>query len=149
MQRIKKYLTLIGVSAISLLIGKYVLQSPRKVEVREVIKFVEKKEESTRTKKKTVVREHKSPDGTTNTETVIVEDSNSTTTTDTTLTSEKTKIVSQRKLSLGLLAIKDFPKLKNDFEYGVVASIPLLGSLSAITMVDTTKRVGVGLSIEF
>jgi hypothetical protein len=149
MQKIRKYATLVSVSIISMLVGRYVFQTPKRVEIKEVIKFVEKKEEASRKNKKTVIRENKKPDGTTNTETIIVEDSTSVIKTETSFTSEKSKVVTQHKLSLGLLAIKDLPNFKNNLEYGVLVSVPVLGSISVTTMVDTTKRVGVGLSIGF
>jgi hypothetical protein len=142
-----KYYIIVGLSC--LLVGRYVLQPEQKVEIKEVIKYVEKKQESTSVKKKTTIKEIKSPDGTSTTETTVVEDSSSNSNTSSSAaTSTSTIRSSNSGITLGMLAIKDL-SLNKEIEYGVLALIPIVGNLSLATTVDTSKRVGVGLSLKF
>lgn len=146
----KRYLTYGIIGAVCLLIGRYVLQPKQEVKTVEIIKYVEKKEEQKKSNKKTKIVENKRPDGSSTTETTIIEDHASSTTTETSSTKETSKIVSSKKgVSLGVLAIKDFPRFREKLDYGIVASVPLIGNLSVLTMADTTKRVGLGISLEF
>jgi len=140
----KQYLNYVIVGAIALLVGRFVLQP--KPKTIEVVKYVEKKEETKKTKKTTKTRERKNPDGSSQTETEVVEDSTSNSSS--TIASEKTKTIS-KGVSVGILALKDLDRFSDKLEYGAVVSVPVLGSLSVIGSADTTKRVGLGLALEF
>jgi hypothetical protein len=140
----KKYLNYVIVGAIALLVGRFVLQP--KPKTIEVVKYVEKKEETKKTKKTTRTRERKNPDGSSQTETEIVEDSTSNSSS--TIASEKSTSTS-RGISVGILALKDLDRFSEKLEYGAVVSVPVFGSLSIIGSADTTKRVGLGLALEF
>lgn len=147
MKNYKAYI-IIGVSC--LLIGRYVLQPKQKV--KEIIKIVEvekkvkEEEKNTRTEKKETIK----PDGTRETVTIIVENSN-TKETETRQSKVETKVVSKKGsgISVGVLAIKDLDRFSNKPEFGVLTSIPLFGNISIVGTADTTKRVGLGLSLEF
>jgi hypothetical protein len=142
----KKYLNYAIVGAVCLLVGRFVLQP--KQEVKEVVKYVEKKEEMKKTKKVVKIKEEKKPDGTTSSETTITEDSN--TETNTSISSSKeTSIKTGSGVSVGILALKDLNKFSEKLEYGAVVSVPVFGSLSVIGSADTTKRVGLGVALEF
>ncbi len=140
----KQYLNYAIVGVIALLVGRFVLQP--KPKVKEVVKYLEKKEETKKTKKTTRTRERKNPDGSSQTETEIVEDSTSNSTT--TIASEKTTSTS-KGVSVGVLALKDLDRFSEKLEYGAVVSVPVFGSLSVIGSADTTKRIGLGLALEF
>ena len=134
------------VGIIAFLSGKF-LTKPKEI-TKETIKYVTGEVEKKETKKKTKVVERKSPDGTTETETEIVEDSRSERRSDTQLDSSK---VSKRggSVSVGILALKDLGKFSEQTHIGTVVSVPLFGALKVTSYVDSTKRVGLGLSLEF
>ena len=134
------------VGIIAFLSGKF-LTKPKEI-TKETIKYVTVEVEKKETKKKTKVVERKSPDGTTETETEIVEDSRSERRSDTQLDSSK---VSKRggSVSVGILALKDLGKFSEQTHIGTVVSVPLFGALKVTSYVDSTKRVGLGLSLEF
>lgn len=146
----KKYVTYIIVGASCLFIGRYVLKP--KQEIKEVIKIIEVekqvKEEKKKVKKKVV--EIVKPDGTKEIKTEITEDTTSKETGTKETKSETTLVAkSGSKLTLGLLALKDLDIFSDKTEFGVLTSVPLFGNLSVVGTIDTTKRVGVGLSLEF
>lgn len=140
----KQYLNYVIVGVIALVIGRFVLQP--KPKTIEVVRYVEKKEETKKTKKITKTKERKNPDGSSQTEVEIVEDSTSNSST--TIASEKSTSTS-KGVSVGILALKDLDKFSEKLEYGAIVSVPVLGSLSIIGSADTTKRVGLGLALEF
>lgn len=140
----KQYLNYVIVGVIALVIGRFVLQP--KPKTIEVVRYVEKKEETKKTKKITKTKERKNPDGSSQTEVEVVEDSTSNSSS--TIASEKTKVIS-KGISVGILALKDLDKFSEKLEYGAIVSVPVLGSLSIIGSADTTKRVGLGLALEF
>ena len=140
----KKYLNYGIIAIIALLVGRFVLQP--KPKIKEVVKYVEKKEETKKTKKTTRTRETKNPDGSSQTETEVVEDSTSNSSS--TIASEKSKVIS-KGVSVGILALKDLDRFSEKLEYGAVVSVPVFGSLSVIGSADTTKRVGLGIALEF
>ena len=142
----KKYLNYAIVGVVALLVGRFILQP--KQEVKEIVKYVEKKEEVKKTKKVVKIKEEKKPDGTTSSETTITEDSN-TETSSSVSSSKETSIKTGSGVSVGILALKDLDKFSEKREYGVVVSVPVSGSLSVIGSADTTKRVGLGLALEF
>jgi hypothetical protein len=134
------------VGAVCLLVGRFVLQP--KAEIKEVVKYVEKKEEVKKKKKTTRIKEEKKPDGTTTTETEVVENDESQTNTSI-ASSKETSKKSSSGVTLGLLALKDVNQFSNKPEFGAVVLAPLVGKLSVVGSVDTTKRVGLGLALEF
>lgn len=140
----KQYLNYVLVGVIALVVGRFVLQP--KPKTIEVVRYVEKKEETKKTKKITKTKERKNPDGSSQTEVEVVEDSTSNSSS--TIASEKTKVIS-KGISVGILALKDLDKFSEKLEYGAIVSVPVLGSLSIIGSADTTKRVGLGLALEF
>jgi hypothetical protein len=140
----KKYLNYVIIGVVALLVGRFVLQP--KPKTIEVVKYVEKKEETKKTKKITRTRERKNPDGSSQTETEVVEDSTSNSST--TIASEKTTSTS-KGVSVGILALKNLDKFSEKLEYGAVVSVPVFGSLSVMGSADTTKRIGLGLALEF
>ena len=140
----KQYLNYGIIAIIALLVGRFVLQP--KPKIKEVVKYVEKKEETKKTKKTTRTRETKNPDGSSQTETEVVEDSTSNSSS--TIASEKSKVIS-KGVSVGILALKDLDRFSEKLEYGAVVSVPVFGSLSVIGSADTTKRVGLGIALEF
>ena len=140
----KKYLNYVIIGVVALLVGRFVLQP--KPKTIEVVKYVEKKEETKKTKKTTRTRERKNPDGSSQTEIEVVEDSTSNSST--TIASEKSTSTS-RGISVGILALKDLDRFSEKLEYGAVVSVPVFGSLSVMGSADTTKRIGLGLALEF
>ena len=140
----KQYLNYVIIGVVALLVGRFVLQP--KPKTIEVVKYVEKKEETKKTKKTTRTRERKNPDGSSQTETEIVEDSTSNSST--TIASEKSTSTS-KGVSVGILALKDLDRFSEKLEYGAVVSVPVFGSLSVMGSADTTKRIGLGLALEF
>ncbi len=140
----KQYLNYVIVGVIALVVGRFVLQP--KPKTIEVITYVEKKEDTKKTKKTTKTRERKNPDGSSRTEIEIVEDSTSNSSS--TIASEK-RTSTSRGISIGILALKDLDKFSEKLEYGAIVSVPVLGRLSIIGSADTTKRVGLGLALEF
>lgn len=149
MNKYKEYRTIIIVGVSCLLIGKYVLQTKQKVEVREVIRYVEKKDENKKIDRVVRIKEEKKPDGTIITETDIKENESSQTSTVSSQYEERTKKITGRGISIGVLALKDLNSIANKSEIGVLTSIPIFGKISVIGSIDTTKRVGVGISLEF
>lgn len=146
----KKYLTCGIIAIISLLIGRYVLQPKQKVQIKEVIKYVEKKQETSKKKKKITKKETINSDGSSTTETTITEDSSSSTDTEVNYQkdSEK-KIASGRGVSIGVLAVTEIDKFRKKPDVAVFVTVPIIGNLSVATMLDSSKRAGVGLSLEF
>ena len=139
----------IGIAIAGVLIGRYVIQP--KQEVKQVVKIVEV-ERNVKEEKKTIktrVKEITKKDGTKEIVTDIVEESGSKE-----VTSKDTKIasksVSKTKagISIGVLALKDLGNFK-ETHVGIVGLVPVFGSLKAVVSGDSSKRVGVGLALEF
>ena len=146
----KQYRNYIVIGICCLLVGRYVLQPKQEVEIREVVKYIEKKEENTKTKKKIVKKETTKPDGSTTSETTIIEDSSSNSSSTVAQTRESyKKEKTSRGISFGVLAIKDIAEFRKATDVGVLLSVPVLGSISIVTTADSSKRVGLGLSVEF
>lgn len=134
------------VGVIAFLAGKF-LTRPKEI-TKETIKYVTVEVEKKETKKKTKIIERKNPDGRTETETEIVEDSRSERRNDTSLDSSKV-VKRGGSVTVGVLALKDLGNFSEQTHIGTVISVPLLGALKATSYVDSTKRVGLGLSLEF
>jgi hypothetical protein len=145
MKTITKYKNLLLASLIFFTAGYFI--TPKKETVKEVVKYVTVEVEKKKTKKVTTVKESTSKDGSSIKETTVVEDSSSETSKETSRISEKTS--TSRGVAVGLLAIKDLNAFSDKPEFGAVVSVPIIGRLSAIASADTTKRVGLGLSLEF
>jgi hypothetical protein len=127
------------IAVVSLLIGRYVLQ-PKPV---TVIQWKEKIIKVEETKKKTVKRTIKKPDGSVIEDSTETEDTNSTT--DTARSGSKK---SGSGITLGLLAVKDWTNFQKTNAEAVVI-VPFYGNLKIIGSVDTTKQIGIGLGLEF
>ena len=56
---------------------------------------------------------------------------------------------SGKGITLGILALKDLDRFSDKPEFGVITSLPVLGNISVLGMVDTTKRIGIGVALEF
>lgn len=140
--------TIIAISC--LLIGRYVIQP--KQQVKEVVKVVEVEKSVKEEKKKThtEVKERKNKDGSVETVTVIVEDSSIRETGSRETKIDKKLVSSSGKgITLGVLALKDLDHFSDKPEFGVLTAIPVFGNLSLVGTADTTKRVGLGLAMEF
>jgi hypothetical protein len=134
------------VGIIAFLAGKF-LTKP-KVKTVEVVKYITIEVEKKKTKKTTSVREKVNPDGSTTKDTTIVEESSSEKNSNTTIASEKRKQYGNA-VSVGILALKDLGDFSQDTHIGTVISVPMFGSIKATSYIDSTKRVGIGLSIDF
>ena len=140
--------TVVAISCI--LVGRYVLQP--KQQTKEVVKIVEveKKVKEEKKKIRTEIKETVKKDGTKETTTIITDDSSSKETNAKETKLDKTLVASSGKgVSVGILALKDLDRFSEKLEYGTVVSVPVFGSLSVIGSADTTKRVGLGVSLEF
>lgn len=146
----KTYITYIVIGASCLLIGRYILQP--KQQVKEVVKIVEVEKQVKEEKKKTrtEVKETVKPDGSKETVTVITEDTNiKETGIKESKVDTKTVAKSGSGVTIGVLALKDLDRFSDKPEFGILTSIPVFGKISVVGSVDTTKRVGVGLALEF
>jgi hypothetical protein len=140
----------IGIAIAGILIGRYVIQP--KQEVKEIVKVVEveKNVKEEKKKTKTVIKETTKPDGSKETTTVVTEDSATKETGTKETKSDKTSVAKTGSgITIGLLAIKDAATFSQKTEAGILTTIPIFGSLSLAATADTTKRVGLGLAVEF
>ena len=147
MKNYKAYV-IIGVSC--LLIGRYVLQP--KQEVKEVIKIVEVEKQVKEEKKKTrkEIKEIIKPDGSKETTTVVTEDSNSRETETRESSVDRTLVAKKGSgITVGVLALKDLNHFSDKTEFGVLTTVPVFGNISVVGTADTTKRIGLGLALEF
>jgi hypothetical protein len=146
----KQYLNYAIVGVICILVGRYVLQP--KQQVKEVVKVVEveKKVKEEKKKVQTKIKEIVKKDGTKETVTVITEDSSNKETGSKESTLEK-KLVSKsgKGVTIGVLALKNLDYFSDKPEFGILTAIPVLGNVSIVGTADTTKRVGLGLALEF
>jgi hypothetical protein len=139
----------VGIAIAGILIGRYVIQP--KQEVKQVVKIVEV-ERNVKEEKKTVktkVKEIIKKDGTKEIVTDIVEESGSKeVTSKDTKTNAKTVSKTGAGVSIGVLALKDLGDFK-ETHVGVIGLVPVLGSLKVVVSGDSSKRVGLGLALEF
>jgi hypothetical protein len=146
-----KYKTHLIIAMSCLLVGRYVLQPKATVQIKEVIKYVEKKQVKENKQKTTKVTQTTKKDGTVVKEVTVVENTNKNTNSNTKL--DKTAEVKKTTgsgITLGVLAVKDLDSSLSDKpEVGVLAIVPIFGRLSLAGTLDTGKRVGVGLAVEF
>ena len=141
-----KYRNILVISICSFLAG-YLLVSPKE-KIKEVTKYVTVEVEKKQTKKTTRIKETTGTDGSTIKDTTIVEDSTSETSRNTSFSSERSKDRS-KGISLGLLALKDIDRFSEKTHIGAVVSVPIIGKVSLIGSLDSTQRVGLGVSLEF
>ena len=127
-------ITLVAIAAF--LTGRYLVKPVERV--KEVVKYVEVEKK----KKRTKVVEIKDPDGTERRETTIDEDETNT------RISERYKS-KFKGVGIGVVALKDLSDFSSKTEVGIVSTIPLFGNVSLIGTADSTKRVGLGISLEF
>ncbi len=146
MKIMSKYKNILVVSICSFLAG-YLLVSPKE-KIKEVTKYVTVEVEKKQTKKTTRIKETTGTDGSTIKDTTIVEDSTSETSRNTSFSSERSKDRS-KGVSLGLLALKDIDRFSEKTHIGAVVSVPIIGKVSLIGSLDSTQRVGLGVSLEF
>lgn len=143
-----KYVLIIG--TLCFLAGKYIFPPDKEIQVKEVVKYVTVKEEVV---KEVVIqkrREEKRPDGTVIIETVSETVDSTETRNSKNLTKNKNKIISKNKnLSLGLLALKPLDNFNEKTELQVLTIVPLFGNLSVAGSIDSSKKIGVGLVLEF
>lgn len=133
-----------------LLIGRYVLQP--KQQVKEVVKVVEveKRVKEEKRKTRTETREVVKPDGSKEVTTVTTEDTASKETGSKESKVDKTLVAKQGSgITLGVLALKDLDQFSDKPEFGVLTAVPVFGNISVVGTADTTKRVGLGLAMEF
>lgn len=143
-----KNIIIVGISCV--LIGRYVLQAEPKVIEKEVIVYKESTQSSSQSRRTTTTTEEKRPDGSSTTQTTTTEetsDQNSTEVAVDRTTSRETSKAS--KVTVGILALKDLDQFSKNTHIGILTKAPLVGNLSVIGSFDTTKRVGLGLSLEF
>lgn len=145
----KKYLNYAIIAISGLLVGRYILQPKQRVEIKEVVKYVENKQESQNKKTTTVKKETINSDGSSVTETVTTEDSSSSSKSEVALSKETSKKLSSRSISFGVLAVSDISSFRKKQDVGVLLVVPIIGNLSVAATADTSNRVGVGLSVEF
>lgn len=143
---LKKYLIFTIALVLSFLAGRFIFKP--KPEIKEKIKYITVAAEKKKTKKTTRIIESKKPDGTIKKETVIVEDS-STEKKEKTTSKKKTEIKPTRGVLVGVYAIKNLEKFQEKPAVGLNVSVPVFGNLFITGMLDTTKRVGVGVALEF
>jgi hypothetical protein len=146
MKIMSKYRNILVISICSFLAG-YLLVSPKE-KIKEVTKYVTVEVEKKQTKKTTRIKETTGTDGSTIKDTTIVEDSTSETSRNTSFSSERSKDRS-KGISLGLLALKDIDRFSEKTHIGAVVSVPIIGKVSLIGSLDSTQRVGLGVSLEF
>lgn len=138
------------VGIVCFLTGKYVFQPKAEVKVKEVVKYVEKKQEDKKTNVITKIKETKNKDGTIVKDIVIVENSTNKTTSSTQSERKvRSETTSGENISIGILVLKDIPEFSSKTHIGVLTSIPIFGTMSVVGSLDTTKRIGLGISIGF
>lgn len=133
-----------------LLIGRYIIQP--KQQTKEVVRIVEveKRVKEEKKKTKTTIKETVKPDGSKETVTVIDEDSSKKETGSKETKLDKTLVTKQGSgITLGVLAVKDIDRFSDKTQVGLLTVVPVFGSLSVAGTIDTARRVGFGLAVEF
>jgi hypothetical protein len=134
------------VGIIAFFAGRF-LTNP-KIKTVEVIKHVTVEVEKKKTKTTTSIKERTNPDGSTTKDTTIVEESSSEKNSNTVIASEKRKEQGS-SVSIAILALKDLGEFSKDTHIGTVISVPVFGSIKATSYIDSTKRIGLGLAMDF
>ena len=146
MEKVKKYANLSIVAAISFFVGYYVFRP--KPEIREKVKYVRVEVEKTQTKKTTKVKETRKTDGTVQREVVIVEDSSVERNEKIDYNKEVTS-KQKRGIIVGISAIKDLAAFQENTVVGANIAVPVIGNLFVTGSLDTSKRAGLGIALEF
>lgn len=150
MSKIKLISSFLIVGAIGIFVGRYAIKPKEKI--KEVVKVIEiEKIVKVETKKKTTkIKETIKKDGTKETETVIVEDSTKKESGTKEIKLETSKeTVRGSGITLGVLALKDIDRFSEKTHVGAIATIPLIGNIKVLSSIDTSKRLGLGLALEF
>lgn len=146
-----KNFTIATIAAVlAFIAGRFIFQP--KPQIKEVVKVVEveKRVKEEKKKTRTEVKETVKPDGTKETTTIIVEDSAiKETGTKESKTNKELVAKSGRGVTFGVLALKDLDRFSDKPEFGVLTAVPVFGSLSIVGTADTTKRIGLGVALEF
>lgn len=143
-----KKLIIIGVSC--LLIGRYVLKQDPVIVEKEVIVYKEKSQTTSQSRRTTTSQQENRPDGSSTTVITTTEETSNDSSTEVAIDRTTTKETSKgSKITVGVLALKDLDHFSKNTHIGVLTKVPLIGNLSIIGSVDTTKRVGLGLALEF
>lgn len=143
--RIKSLKYVIASAVAGLLVGRFIMQPPVKIETKEVVKYVEKKEENK--KKNVVIIERKNTDGSIEKRTEIKEDSKSVT--DSKLDSSKQQSIKKGAgVTVGVLALKQL-STDSQLQYGMSVTVPVYGPVKLQGLGTTDKHVGIGVAIEF
>lgn len=146
----KNYKLLVISCVVCFLIGRFTFQPKAKVQTKEVVKYVESKKEDKKTSTITKIREEKKPDGTVVTETTVSDNSSTVTVSNQEYSSKKNeKSEYGSNVSIGLMVVKDIQNFKNVPDYAIFTRVPVMGAVSIISTLDTTKRIGIGVSLEF
>lgn len=141
----KKYRLPIIAAIAGLLAGRFLLQAPVKTETKEVVKYVEKKQEDK--KKNIVIVKRQNKDGSIETRTEIKEDTK--TRTDSKLDSSKSVATKTGSgVTVGVLALKDLSRA-SELDYGLSVTVPIHGAVKLQAIGTTGKTVGAGVAIEF
>jgi hypothetical protein len=141
----KRQTKLLGITLlVGVLIGYIAIPKKKEIQIKEVVKIVEKEVE--KKNKHTTINKKKDKDGNETTTIDITEDTTKTTDKQ---SESKTEIAKTegKGVGVGLYAITEF-KLKQP-DYGVLVDIPVTSKLSVIASGDTAKRVALGLKLEF
>lgn len=150
MKFLEKYKLVFIVGITCLFVGRFVLTPKQEVQVKEVIKYVENKKEDKKTNTTVVIREEKKPDGTVVKETTTSESSQITTASSQNYSNKSSKISkSGTSISIGALILKDINDFKKQQEYAILTKVPVFGNISVIGTLDTSKRAGIGISLDF
>jgi flagellar biosynthesis protein FliP len=132
------------------IIGYFFIQPKTKIIEKEKLVYVEKKEEKKDSKVTTIIREEKKPDGTIITDTTKTEETKTETKTEVAVQKEKTKKTENNSgVIIGAMIMDELNDLKSKDDYGILVAIPIAKRAYLFSTMDTQKRFGVGLALEF
>jgi len=141
----KTQIKLLGVSLlIGVLVGYLVLPKKKEIQIKEVVKIVEKEVE--KKNKHTTINKKKDKDGNETTTIDITEDTTKTTDKQSETKTEIAK-TEGKGVGVGIYAISEI-KFKQP-DYGILVDVPITSKLSIIASGDTAKRIGLGVKVEF
>ena len=132
---------------IGLAIGYFLLPHKTKVETKEVVKTVIQQQVQVKDNVVTHTVYVKAKDGTETTTTDTTDKTEADTVTKVDTVTIKEKIITSNGVSVGIFAINQIQLTKPD--YGVLLDIPLASKASVFFTGDTTKRLGVGIRLQF
>lgn len=132
---------------VGLAVGYFLLPHKTKIEPREVVKTVVQEVVKVKTDVRTRTVTVKVPGGTETTTTETVDNSTTDTALNLTQNTEKTQVVSQNGVSIGIFAIGELKLQKPD--YGLLVDIPIASHASIFITGDTAKRIAAGIRVQF